>query len=83
MKRTNNKVELFFTDIEQYRIRNICKRLKNSVTSLDILNWLQNFKNYEIDKALSVLEKLEYITESEIIELYDYKLEEFLNTNSN
>lgn len=82
MKITNNKIE-HITDIEQYRILNICKRLKDSVTSLDIINWLRNFKTYEIDKALSVLEKLEYITESEIIELYNERLKEFLKGNSN
>ena len=64
---TNNKNEYIITDIEQYRILNICKRLKDSVTSLDIINWLRNFKVNEIDKALTVLENLEYITESEII----------------
>jgi hypothetical protein len=80
---TNNKNEYIISDIEQYRILNICKRLKNSVTSLDIINWLRNFKMYEKDKALTVLEKLEYITESEIIELYDEKLEDILVQNAN
>ena len=80
---TNNKNEYIITDIEQYRILNICKRLKDSVTSLDIINWLRNFKVNEIDKALTVLENLEYITESEIIELYDDKLEDILIQNAN
>ena len=48
MKTTNSKIEHFITDIEQYRILNICKRLKDSVTSLDVINWLRNFKTFEI-----------------------------------
>lgn len=81
MKITNCQKEYVITDIEQYRILNICKRLKESVTSIDVTNWLRNFKGYEIDKALSVLERLEYITESEIIELYDDKLKDILAQN--
>jgi hypothetical protein len=61
------------TEIEKYRIERICDRLKKSVTPIDVVNWLGNFNPPEINKALLVLENLEYITESEIIELYEYR----------
>lgn len=72
----------YISDVEQYRITNICKRLKNSVSTTDITNWLLNFKSNEISMALEILEKTEYITENEIIDLYETKLSVILTDNS-
>lgn len=83
MKSEINKKNLIINEIDQFRIESICKRLKNSVTQIEIVNWLKNFKTYEIGKALSILEKLEFITENEIIELYDSKLKNILEYNQN
>src|ERR1035437_630588 len=49
----NNKYQevAFITDIEQIRIAIICKRLKGSVSSVDVINWLHNFKSHEKNKA--------------------------------
>lgn len=69
----------FISDVDQHRITNICKRLKNSVTTTDIINWLFNFKSTEIHKALTVLEHTEYITESEIIDIYETGLSAILS----
>jgi hypothetical protein len=71
------------TDLEKYRIEKICKRLKNSVTPIDIINWLANFKSTEVDKALLILENLEYITENEIVELYEDRFSSLINELSN
>jgi len=71
------------TEIEKYRIEKICDRLKKSVTTVDVINWLGNFKPSEKSKALLILENLEYITESEVIELYEYKFSQLLNNLSN
>jgi hypothetical protein len=66
-------------DLEKYRIEKVCKRLKNSVSPVDVVNWLNNFKKSEVDKALLVLENLEFITENEIIELYEHRLSTIIN----
>ncbi|WP_188467158.1 phosphoribosyltransferase-like protein [Bizionia arctica] len=81
MKSGATKFNLIINEVDQFRIDSICRRLKNSITPIEIINWLKNFKVYEIGKALSILEKLEYITENEIIELYDSKLKKILTSN--
>jgi len=83
MKSGVDKTHTIINEIDQFRIKSICKRLKNSITQIEVVNWLKNFKNYEIDKALSILEKLEFISENEIIELYDSKLKKILESNEN
>ncbi|XZF15087.1 phosphoribosyltransferase-like protein [Chitinophagaceae bacterium MMS25-I14] len=75
------KFNLIIDEVEQFRIDAICNRLKNSVTPIEVVNWLRNFKRHEINKALSILEKLEFITENEIIELYDSNLKKILDDN--
>ena len=70
MEKGNSK-SYYISDVEQHRIITICQRLKGSVSSTDVTNWLLNFKPNEIDMALKILEKTEYITENEIIDLYE------------
>ncbi|TCI93607.1 phosphoribosyltransferase-like protein [Tenacibaculum sp. M341] len=72
---------MIINEIDEFRINTICKRLKNSVTQIEVVNWLKNFKDHDVDKALLILEKLEFITENEIIELYDSKLKRILENN--
>lgn len=60
----------------EYRIARLPRRLKNSVTQIDILNWLENFKPSEFTLALSILEALEYISEFELVEYLDARLNE-------
>lgn len=75
-----NKWKLIISEEDNFRIESICKRLKGSVSIVDIINWLKNFKSFEINKALSILEKLEYISENEIIEFYDIQLKKILSS---
>lgn len=76
---TENKLKLMISEEDNFRIESICKRLKGSVSIVDIINWLKNFKTFEVNKALSILEKLEFVSENEIIEFYDIQLKEILS----
>lgn len=58
----------------EHTLSRIPRRLKNSVTQIDILNWLDNFKAEEYDMALSVLEAVEYVSESELVEFLQVRL---------
>ncbi|MDY0081170.1 MAG: hypothetical protein RBR95_11325 [Ignavibacteriaceae bacterium] len=60
------------------RIEAICIKLKYSVTNIDVLNWLENFKQEDWDKALTVLSKLEYFTINEIVRAYELGLNDIL-----
>ena len=80
MEKGNSK-SYYISDVEQHRIITICQRLKGSVSSTDVTNWLLNFKPNEIDMALKILEKTEYITENEIIDLYENNLSVILANN--
>lgn len=60
------------------RISSICLRLRNSVTAIQVLNWLENFKEGEWDFALTVLENLKYFTIAEIIYDFDESLKRIL-----
>ena len=64
------------------RIELIVKELKNSVSGIDILNWLNNFKQEDRSKALTILSKLEYISEYELIELLNERLKKILLSTS-
>ena len=80
MEKGNSK-SYYISDVEQHRIITICQRLKGSVSSTDVTNWLLNFKPNEIDMALKILEKTEYITENEIIDLSENNLSVILANN--
>lgn len=55
----------------QSRINSIISgRLENSVTLLEVVNWLENFDESEIDKALDILEKLEYFSIARSVSIY-------------
>ena len=60
------------------RISSICLRLRNSVSAIQVLNWLENFKEEEWNIALTVLENLKYFTISEIIYDFDEGLKRIL-----
>ncbi|MCT3721801.1 hypothetical protein HZQ64_17515 [Elizabethkingia anophelis] len=77
----NNKHDFLIDEVSQIRIDSICTRLKNSVTSLEIVNWLGNFQKNDINNALKILERLDYYSENEIIEFYDIRLKKILEKN--
>ncbi|OOV25059.1 hypothetical protein BXU11_16035 [Flavobacterium sp. LM5] len=82
MKTNSNKINSIISEEDHFRIESICERLKGSVSIVEIINWLKNFKEFEVNKALSILEKLEYISENEIIEFYDVGLKKILEDNN-
>lgn len=57
-------------DIE-LEIELICKRLKNSINQVQVLNWLANFEDNEMLKALKILNLVEYFDDTDIIEGYE------------
>jgi len=67
------------SDEQATRIDNICFSLKQSVTPMNVRNWLENFKYNDWNYALSVLEKLTYFTVSDIIAEYETGLEKITN----
>lgn len=60
---------------EQVSIELLAVRLKNSVTSLQILGWLDNFKSDHRELAHELLLRLEYITEQELQDIADKALQ--------
>lgn len=77
-----NKYNFLIDEVSQIRIDSICKRLKNSVTPIEVVNWLRNFNKEDINNALKVLERLDYYNENEIIEFYDIGLKKILEKNN-
>ncbi len=75
-----NTIQGFIDDATRLRIEFITKRLSHSVTSIEIINWLGNFKTGEQKKALDILEYLEYVTENELIEYLDNRIKELLTS---
>lgn len=61
------------------QIDNICKKLHNTLTPLQIRNWLENFLPEEFPTALRVIENLKYFTLEEIINEYDQSLRRILD----
>ena len=60
------------------RVEAICIKLKYSVTNINVISWLENFKTEDWDKALTVLSKLEYFTINEIVREYEIGLNKIL-----
>jgi hypothetical protein len=59
----------------QSRINTIISgRLENSVSLLEVVNWLENFDESEIDQALDILEKLEYFSVARSVSIYNDNL---------
>lgn len=79
---TKNAIQGFIDDATRLRIEFITKRLSHSVTPIEIINWLGNFKAEEQKKALDILEYLEYVTESELIEFLDNRIKKLLSSYS-
>ncbi|MDQ8011387.1 MAG: hypothetical protein REI96_02975 [Flavobacterium nitrogenifigens] len=68
-----------FSDEDSERINYICNRLQRSVTSIQVINWLENFEDEEISLALTVLESIRYYTVEDIIYDFDESLKKILN----
>ncbi len=77
-----NQIQGFIDDATRFRIELITKRLSNSVTQMEVINWLGNFKPSEHKKALDILENLEYVSENELIEYLDIRIKKLLTTYS-
>lgn len=64
------------------RIEAVCIMLQNSVTFIQVLNWLRNFKDREWEIALSILENLKYFTNDQIVYEFDSGLKRMIDSNS-
>lgn len=68
----------FISEDQQRRIETIVKTLKGSVHPIQIRNWLENFYQYDWDKALRVLERLKYFSLKEVIAEYDNSIKKLI-----
>jgi hypothetical protein len=68
----------FLTSEQQHRIEQIWKQLQDSVSLLELRNWLENFRHEDYDGALTILENMKYFTVSEIIHEFDMSLQKIL-----
>jgi hypothetical protein len=67
------------SESQRLEIEIIVKWLKNSVTSLQVAEWLGNFKPTEYEMALWLLKHIEYITNEELVALLDRNLQKILS----
>lgn len=74
------KIKGQIDEVIKLQVESIAKRLKGSVSSIDIINWLNNFKEKDQANALTVLSKLEYISEHELVELLNERLEKIITS---
>lgn len=61
----------FHLDIDNTTLEILRTRLKNSVSSLDIIRWLGNFELHEVPLAIKILSNLTIYTTYEIEEILD------------
>ncbi|MDV2443642.1 hypothetical protein CMV00_07525 [Elizabethkingia anophelis] len=69
-----------FSDQQIARINKICTKLENSITQLDIINWLGNFKEEDWDNALTISERIKYFNTSAILNELDAFLANILKS---
>lgn len=67
-----------FSDQQIIRINKICSKLENSISQLDVINWLGNFKEEDWDNALTVSERIKYFKNSAILSEIDAFLAQIL-----
>lgn len=63
----------------QVEIQAISSRFKGFITSVDIINWLDNFSKNDWAFALYVLEKTEFLTGDEILECFNDYLNQIIS----
>lgn len=68
---------------EQLQIELLAKRLQGSVTVVDILNWLENFRQDERADALEIASRLEFVSEKHLLECIDESVKQLLEANPN
>lgn len=61
------------------RIGSVCVRLRNSITAIQVINWLENFEQKEWNLALTVLDNLKYYTIADILYEFDEGLKQILD----
>ncbi|MGV9012964.1 MAG: phosphoribosyltransferase-like protein [Flavobacteriales bacterium] len=64
---------------EQLQVERLARRLQGSVTVVDILNWLENFRQDERADALELASALEFISEKHLLECMDESVKQLLN----
>jgi len=60
-------------------IESICYKLNNRITPTDILKWLKNFKEEDWNKALTVLNQIEYYSSEDCIREFDINLSKIIS----
>jgi hypothetical protein len=66
------------TDSQQKAVESILSRLDNSLTSINVRNWLENFNPKDWDNALLVLSMCEYYSSNRILFEFDNNLKKCL-----
>lgn len=64
------------------RIEIICDRFDNDISQIDIVNWLSNFQEEDWEKALTVLEYVDYYSYDRILACYKSNIEKIINDHS-
>lgn len=68
-----------FSNQQIARINKICLKLENSITQLDVINWLGNFEEEDWDNALTISERIKYFNTPAILNELDTFLAKILN----
>lgn len=79
IKITVNKTKRIYDEDDSDRIKDVCVRLQRSVTEIQIINWLENFDDNEIDLALTVLDSIRYYSVEDMIYDFDEGLKKILD----
>lgn len=66
----------------QERIGYICGKFDNDINQIDVVNWLFNFREEDWNKAVTVLEHLDYYPYGRILSCYQEKILKILNDYS-
>lgn len=64
----------------EIRIKLICEKLKNSISTIDIINWLSNFDEFDRLDMLELLDRFRYFNETELIQGYMKCINQLVNS---
>lgn len=74
---------MLISENQKLRIEGAIKRnLLNSISTYEVINWLNNFQENELDLALEVLENIEYYTTAKTLKIFNEKLKDIFSNYS-
>lgn len=80
---TKENLNIYLDEQLRLRLDLIVKRLSHSVNHIDIVNWLSNFRKDEFERAVRILECLEYVTENELIDYFNDRITSLISLYGN